>query len=216
MSQARPTIPFFYECVRVTADWFFSTFYDYSTSGMRDVPLTGSAIFAANHISFYDPPAIGAHVHRPFNYFARDTLYKGLFGKALLKLETIPVARNNADVKSLKALLKALKHKGAVAMYPEGTRSSDGKLAEPKPGAGMIACKSKATVIPTRIFGTFEAYGRNHKLPTLGGSIHIAYGKPMTTAEIDPGKDHPERYLEASRRIMAEIAKLEAPQQVII
>ena len=183
---------------------------------MRDVPLTGSAIFAANHISFYDPPAIGAHVHRPFNYFARDTLYKGLFGKALLKLETIPVARNNADVKSLKALLKALKHKGAVAMYPEGTRSSDGKLAEPKPGAGMIACKSKATVIPTRIFGTFEAYGRNHKLPTLGGSIHIAYGKPMTTAEIDPGKDHPERYLEASRRIMAEIAKLEAPQQVII
>jgi len=216
MSQQRPTIPLFYECVRVTADWFFSTFYDYSTSGMRNVPLTGSAIFAANHISFYDPPAIGSQVHRPFNYFARDTLYKGFFGKALLKLETIPVARNNADVKSLKALFKALKKKGAVAMYPEGTRSADGKLAEPKPGAGMIACKSKATVIPTRIFGTFEAFGRNHKLPTLGGPIHIAYGKPMTTAEIDPGKDHPERYLEASRRIMAEIAKLEAPKQVVI
>jgi len=216
MSQPRPKIPLFYECVRVTADWFFSTFYDYTTSGMRNVPLSGSAIFAANHISFYDPPAIGCQVHRPFNYFARDTLYKGLFGKALHKLDTIPVARNNADVKSLKAIFKALKKQGAVAMYPEGTRSADGKLAEPKPGAGMIACKSQATVIPTRIFGTFEAYGRNHKLPTLGGSIHIAYGKPMTTAELDPGKDHPERYLEASRRIMAEIAKLEAPEQVVI
>ncbi|MDG1241423.1 MAG: lysophospholipid acyltransferase family protein [Opitutae bacterium] len=216
MPNTRPQIPPFYECIRVIADWFFSTFYDYSTSGMNSVPLTGSAIFAANHISFYDPPAIGAQVHRPFNYFARDTLYKGLFGKALLKLETIPVARNNADVKSLKALFKALKKKGAVAMYPEGTRSADGKLAEPKPGAGMIACKSKAIVIPTRIFGTYEAYGRNHKLPTLGGSIHIAYGKPMTTAEIDPGKDHPERYLEASRRIMAEIAKLEAPKTIVI
>ena len=216
MSQPRPKIPLFYECVRVTADWFFSTFYDYSTAGMRNVPLTGSVIFAANHISFYDPPAIGAQVHRPFNYFARDTLYKGLFGKALLKLETIPVARNNADVKSLKALFKALKNNGAVAMYPEGTRSADGKLAEPKPGAGMIACKSKATVIPTRIFGTFEAYGRNHKLPTLGGPIHIVYGKPMTVAELDPGKDHPERYLEASRRIMAEVAKLEAPAPVIV
>lgn len=216
MSTPRPKIPPFYECVRVTADWFFSTFYDYSTSGMNHVPLTGSAIFAANHISFYDPPAIGAQVHRPFNYFARDTLYKGFFGKALLKLDTIPVARNNADVKSLKALFKALKKNGAVAMYPEGTRSADGKLAEPKPGAGMIACKSKATVIPTRIFGTFEAFGRNHKLPTLGGPIHITYGKPMTVDEIDPGKDHPDRYLEASRRIMARIAELKAPKPVIV
>jgi 1-acyl-sn-glycerol-3-phosphate acyltransferase len=216
MSQPRPEIPPFYECVRVAADWFFSTFYDFSTSGRRNIPLRGSAIFAANHISFYDPPAIGAQVHRPFNYFARDTLYKGLFGKALHKLDTIPVARENADIKSLKSIFKALKKKGAVAIYPEGTRSADGKLAEPKPGAGMIACKSKATVIPTRIFGTYEAFGRHHKLPQLGGPIHIAYGRPMSVDDIDPGKDHPERYLEASRRIMAEIAKLEAPQPVII
>ncbi|HBM85472.1 MAG TPA: 1-acyl-sn-glycerol-3-phosphate acyltransferase [Opitutae bacterium] len=212
MSKPRPEIPPFYECVRVTADWFFSTFYDFSTSGRQHIPLQGSAIFAANHISFYDPPAIGAQVHRPFNYFARDTLYKGLFGKALHKLDTIPVARDNADIRSLKAIFKALKKEGAVAIYPEGTRSADGKLAEPKPGAGMIACKSKATVIPTRIFGTFEAFGRQHKLPQLGGPIHIAYGRPMTVDEIDPGKDHPERYLEASRRIMARIAELEAPQ----
>ena len=216
MSNTRPTTPLFYECVRVAADWLFSTFYDFSTSGMSNVPLTGSAIFAANHISFYDPPAIGAQVHRPFNYFARDTLYKGWFGKALHKLDTIPVARENADIKSLKAIFKALKNKGAVAIYPEGTRSADGKLAEPKPGAGMIACKSKATVIPTRIFGTFEVFGRQHKVPSIGGPIHIAYGKPMSVDEIDPGKQHPERYLEASRRIMARIAELQAPVQTIV
>jgi 1-acyl-sn-glycerol-3-phosphate acyltransferase len=216
MSQPRPKIPPFYECVRVTADWFFSTFYDFSTSGKHHIPLYGSAIFAANHISFYDPPAIGAQVHRQFNYFARDTLYKGLFGKALHKLDTIPVARDNADVKSLKAIFKALKQQGAVAIYPEGTRSADGQLAEPKPGAGMIACKSKATVVPTRIFGTFEAFGRHHKLPQLGGSIHIAYGRPMSIDEIDPGKDHPDRYLEASHRIMARIAELQAPKVTIV
>ena len=80
----------------------------------------------------------------------------------------------------------------------------------------MIACKSGATVIPTRLFGTYEAFGRHHKLPQLGGSIHIAYGQPMSLAEIDPGKDHPERYLEASRRIMARIAKLQAPEEVVV
>lgn len=212
----RPKIPTFYSCVRITSDWFFSTFYDFSTSGMSNVPLDGSVIFAANHISFFDPPAIGCQVHRHINYFARDTLFKGSLGKALYKLEAIPVARENADVASLKAIFRSLKKKGAIAIYPEGTRSHTGELMEPKPGAGMIACKSRATVVPTRLFGTYEVFGRHDKIPSIGGQIHIAYGKAMTTAEIDPGKEHPERYLEASRRIMARITELEAPKYAII
>ncbi|MEN8661044.1 MAG: lysophospholipid acyltransferase family protein [Lentimonas sp.] len=212
----RPKIPTFYNCVRVTSDWFFSTLYDFSTSGMPNVPLEGSVIFAANHISFFDPPAIGCQVHRHVNYFARDSLFTGMLGKALYKLEAIPVARENADISSLKAIFRALKKKGAIAIYPEGTRSPTGELMEPKAGAGMIACKSKATVIPTRLFGTYEVFGRHDKVPKVGGEIHIAYGKPMSTADIDPGKDHPERYLEASRRIMAEITKLRPPPFPII
>lgn len=205
-----------YDLVRSIAAWYFTTFYDYTQSGLHHVPKSGAVIFAANHVSFYDPPAIGACIHRPINYFARDTLFKGLFGKGLHEIGTIPVARENADVKSLKAIFRALKAKGIVAIYPEGTRSFDGALMEPKPGAGMIACKSKAMVIPTRLFGTHEVFGRADKSPRIGGHIHIAYGKPMTTAEIDPGKDHPERYLEASRRIMARIAELQPPKATVI
>jgi 1-acyl-sn-glycerol-3-phosphate acyltransferase len=208
--------PQLYELVRSTAHWYFSTFYDYTQSGIEYIPCSGPVIFAANHVSFYDPPAIGACLQRQINYFARDTLFKGLFGKALVEIGTIPVARENAEVKSLKAIFKSLKAGGAVAIYPEGTRSPDGKLAEPKPGAGMIAAKSKANVIPTRLFGTYEAYGRNAKLPKLGGHIHIAYGEPMSVADIDPGKEHPERYLEASRRIMERIATLALPQETLV
>lgn len=205
--------PKLYENTRRIAEWFFNSFYDYSQSGKENIPRTGPVIFAANHASFYDPPAIGACLPRQINYFARDTLFKGAFGKALLQIGTIPVARENAEVKSLKAIFKTLKNDGAVAIYPEGTRSPDGQLAEPKPGAGMIACKSQATVIPTRIFGTYEVFGRSDKIPKIGGPIHIAYGRPMAPAEIDPGKPHPERYLEASRRIMARIAALQPPVQ---
>ncbi|MGJ8638940.1 MAG: lysophospholipid acyltransferase family protein [Opitutaceae bacterium] len=212
----RPPIPTFYSYVRILSDWFFSNNYDFSTSGMENVPLEGSVIFAANHVSFFDPPAIGCQVYRHINYFARDTLFTGGLGKALHKLEAIPVARENADVASLKAIFRSLKKQGAIAIYPEGTRSPTGELMEPKAGAGMIACKSRATVVPTRLFGTYEVFGRNDKLPKLGGAIHIAYGKPMTTAEIDPGKDHPERYLEASRRIMERITALKAPDYVVI
>lgn len=205
--------PKLYALTRAIANWYFATFYDYTQSGLGNIPPAGPVIFAANHISFYDPPAIGACHERQINYFARDTLFKGLFGRCLVQIGTIPVARENAEVKSLKAIFKSLKAGGAVAIYPEGTRSPDGQLMEPKAGAGMIACKSGATLIPTRLFGTFEAYGRQRKCPKLGGRIHIAYGRPMRSDELDPGKDHPERYLEASRRIMQRIADLELPEE---
>lgn len=208
--------PELYEGARRIADWYFNSFYDYTQSGKSHIPRHGPVIFAANHVSFYDPPAIGACLPRQINYFARDTLFHGLFGRALVAIGTIPVARENAEVKSLKAIFRTLKAGGAVAIYPEGTRSPNGLLSEPKAGAGMIACKSQATVIPTRLFGTYEAYGRGARLPKIGGHIHIAYGPPMTTAGVDPGKDHPERYLEASRRIMAGIAKLQAPRDTVI
>ena len=208
--------PQLYEFTRSIANWYFSTLYEYTQSGLENIPRQGPIILAANHVSFYDPPVIGACIARPINYFARATLFRGIFGTGLEQIGTIPVAPENADVKSLKAIFKALKLGGAVAIYPEGTRSPDGQLMAPKPGAGMIACKSGATVIPTRIFGTYEIYGRHQLLPKVGGRIHVAYDRPMTNEEVDPGKAHPERYLEASRRIMQRIACLEAPKEVMV
>jgi len=208
--------PRLYDTARTILAWYFDTFHDYTVSGRENIPNDGSVIFAANHVSFYDPPAIGAKVGRRINYFARDTLFRGLFGKALAEIGTIPVSREQAEVKSLKAIFKSLKAGGAVAIYPEGTRSPDGLLAEPKPGAGMIACKSGATIIPTRVFGTYEAFGRHRKFPKVGGHLHIAYGPPVAAADLDPGKEHPERYLEASRRIMSRIAALRQPYCAVV
>ena len=65
----------------------------------------------------------------------------------------------------------------------------DGELQSPQAGTGMIAIKSKATVVPTRIFGAFEAFGRNKKLPTLGIHIHVSSGQPISYKDLDPGVD---------------------------
>lgn len=216
MSLLNTNASFFYKCTYVLVHWFFKTLYDYTTSGNHHIPLDEGVILASNHTSFYDPPAIGGYSPRQLSYFARDTLFKGIPGICMRSLNAIPVTRNSADIKSLKAIFNVLKSKGAILIFPEGTRSSDGKLAEPKPGIGMIACKAKATVIPTRIMGTFEVWGRQKKLPLIGGSIHICFGPPMTVSDIDPGPEHPERYKEASRRIMNEIAKLKAPEPIIV
>lgn len=206
----------FYELARTLLAYFFNTFYDFTVLGHHSIPMREGVIFASNHASFFDPPAIGHSLPRPLNYFARDTLFKGVVGKIIRALNSIPVSRESADVKSLKAILKALKQNGAIVIFPEGTRTSDGSLQEPKPGTGMIACKSQKTVVPTRVFGTFEAFGRDRKFPSFGGPIHIVVGQPMSIDSLDPGPKHPERYLEISRRIMSEIKKLELPKQAIV
>jgi 1-acyl-sn-glycerol-3-phosphate acyltransferase len=120
MSDSSIPNPQLYELVRVLASWYFTTFYDYTQLGLQNVPKCGPVIFAANHVSFYDPPAIGACIHRPINYFARDTLFKGLFGKALREIGTIPVARENADIKSLKAIFLSTQTQRHCRYLPRG------------------------------------------------------------------------------------------------
>tara|TARA_B100001778_G_C18509071_1_gene593307 strand:+ start:420 stop:1076 length:657 start_codon:yes stop_codon:yes gene_type:complete len=210
------SIPKPYEIVRRSLNAYFTTFHSHTVTGLNNIPDEGPVLFASNHSSFYDPPLIGIKVLRPIHYLARDTLFKGFFGLCLRSIGTIPVARGTADVQSIKAIFKALKAKEAAAIFPEGTRSMDGKLKEAQAGSGMIAIKTNATVIPTRIFGAFEAYGRNKKLPTLGTPIHVCYGKPLTVADIDPGKDDPNRYLVASQRIMAAIEHLKPEHESIL
>ncbi|MDA0848503.1 MAG: lysophospholipid acyltransferase family protein [Verrucomicrobia bacterium] len=216
LSELLKTIPDPYEIVRRTLNAYFTTFHDHTASGLHNIPKTGPIIFASNHSSFYDPPVIGIKSPRPIHYLARDTLFKGFFGECLQAIGTIPIARGTADVTSIKAIFKALKKGEATAIFPEGTRSLDGSLQDPQAGTGMIAIKSKATVVPTRIFGAFEAFGRNEKFPTLNKPIHIVYGEPLSYEALDPGKEHPERYLEASKKIMHAIDKIQATDIPIV
>ena len=205
-----------YALVQAGLNAYFTTFHEHTASGIENIPEKGPVIFAANHSSFYDPPAIGIKSPRPIHYLARDTLFKGFFGDCLHAIGTIPVARGTADIRSIKAILKALKQKEATAIFPEGTRSLDGSLQSPQAGTGMIAIKSKARVVPTRIFGAFEAYGRAQTLPLLGIPIHVAYGKPLDNDALDTGEANPDRYLEASKRIMQAIESICAPKNLII
>ena len=208
-SELLKTIPDPYEIVRRSLNAYFTTFHDHTASGVNNIPKTGPIIFASNHSSFYDPPVIGIKSPRPIHYLARNTLFIGFFGECLRAIGTVPIARGTADVTSIKAIFKVLKQGEATAIFPEGTRSLDGSLQAPQAGTGMIAIKAKATVVPTRIFGAFEAFGRDQKLPTLSKRIHIVYGKPLSAEDLDPGKEHPERYLEASKKIMHAIDKLQ-------
>src|SRR5215475_12427085 len=130
------------------------------------VPRKGPVILAANHASFLDPPLVGSGLHRDINYLARKSLFRvPLLGWILRTVNAVPVDRDGGGAAGLKAIMDRLHDGGAIILFPEGTRTLDGRLQPARSGVGLTVIKSDAPVVPVRVFGTFEAYGRHLKFP---------------------------------------------------
>lgn len=195
----------------------YGMFFRGEVTGLENLPQTGSFLIAANHASFLDPPFIGSQVPRQIAYFARKTLWKPGFASWWLdEVGTIPVDRDGGqDVSAIKRVLKALKDDRGLILFPEGTRTSNGCLQEPKAGVGLIACRAQVPVVPARIFGSYEAFGKGRSL-RLGTPVSVVFGRPIPPAVYDDPAAGKERYQLASTRIFAHIAALEAPVLPVI
>lgn len=169
----------------------------------------GGAILAANHASFLDPPIVACAYERQISFLARETLFRGLGGWLYPKLSAFPINRDAADLKSIKSILRLLRGGNRILMFPEGTRTLDGKLQSAKPGLGMIVARSKVPVQPIRIEGSFESWPRGQKYRQH--PISVIIGDPI---EFDPGSTDNSRegYQEVADRIMRAIAELKRPE----
>jgi 1-acyl-sn-glycerol-3-phosphate acyltransferase len=179
------------------------------------VPLTGGVILAANHASFLDPPLVGSGLARGINYLARESLFRfpGM-GAVLRSWQAVPVDRDGGGGAGLKAILARLLDGGAIILFPEGTRTRDGNLQPARSGIGLTVIKSTAAVVPVRVFGTYDAYGRHVKIP-VPHRIGVKYGRPLMFERLRAeakvcSKPRLKRiYQEVADEIMAAIAKLE-------
>jgi 1-acyl-sn-glycerol-3-phosphate acyltransferase len=193
----------------------YATYFRWRVFNPERVPLSGPVILAANHASFIDPPLVGCGLRREINYLARESLFRfpGI-GALLRSWNGVPVDRDGAGARGLKAILDRLRAGGAIILFPEGTRTTDGKLQPARSGIGLTVIKSEAPVIPVRVFGTFEAFNRTMKFPRPR-RIAVKYGQPLdfSVERAEAKTCAKERlkgiYQEVADRIMAEIAKLE-------
>lgn len=198
--------------LKVTADTAFRG----EVFGANNIPVHGPILFAANHCSHLDPPLLGAQSPHRVRFFARKSLWKpGIPAWWMDHIECIPVDRDGADVGALKKTIAALDSGDVVILFPEGTRSLDGTLQPAKSGVGMIACKSQVPVVPARLFGSFEAFGRGDKFPRPH-PVSYVFGRPLAPTDYDDPTAGKQRYQIASDRIMSAIAALEIPARPLI
>ena len=180
------------------------TFFNYRVVGAENMIEEGPCIIAANHCSYLDPPLVGVACKRAIHYLARKSLLDiPVLGPILPELNVIPVDQKNADRSALMGIIRVVRAGGAALIFPEGTRSPDGKLQPAQPGIGMIVAKTGAPVVPVRISGSYEAFPRGSSLPRLL-PVTVSVGRSLRFERVE--SDDREFYQKTSDRIINAVA----------
>jgi 1-acyl-sn-glycerol-3-phosphate acyltransferase len=157
------------------------------TAGRRHIPCTGPALLIANHQSFVDPVLVGLATRRHLSFLARQTLFRRPALAWLLRhLSAVPIDHEGVGKEGIKAILEQLRAGRAVVVFPEGTRSRDGKLQPLRPGVQLLIKRTEAPIVPVGIAGAYDAWPRTQHLPTPAplflpaeGGIAVVVGKPL-------------------------------------
>lgn len=151
--------------------------------GQHHVPARGAFILAGNHVSYLDPPTLGAACPRRLRFLGRNTLFRHpLLGGYLRAIGVIPLARGEHDPRALRQALQRLRQGEPVAIFPEGHRQLSGALGAARRGVGLLAMAAKAPIVPVLLQGTRDA------LPPGSGwlrraKIRVAFGPPIPYTE---------------------------------
>ena len=174
--------------------------------GRENVP-PGGCLIASNHVSFMDPTTVGWAVAREIYYLGRKSLFKPPFWSRLLPMvNVLPIDRDGHDIAGLRRIIKMLKEGHAVLLFPEGTRSVDGTIQPAEPGAGLVALKAGAPILPVRVFGTYESLSRHVKRLRFH-PIRVVIGKPYRPAILE-GRKEKESYGLVAQEMMDRISAL--------
>lgn len=188
--------------------------------GVENIPRKGPVIFASNHLSFIDSILIPVTVPRHVTFLAKKEYWtgRGLKGAAsrwfFTTLEHIPVDRDDprAGQRSLEDALAVLQKGGGFGIYPEGTRSRDGKLHKGHTGAAWLALTGKALVVPVGLIGTDKVKPIG-KMPRLA-RVEVHFGAPIDASrQIEGGAKPARARRELTEEVMTAIQKLSGQER---
>lgn len=183
--------------------------------GRKNFPRKGAVIIASNHLSFIDSFVIPMASPRPVRFLAKSSYFdgkgiKGWFSREFFyAVGAFPVQRGagQAALDALEQQKRMLAAGWSTALYPEGTRSLDGRLYKGRTGIAFLALQSGAPVIPVGLVGTNDVMPVGAKFPRLRPRVTVRFGEPLDLAHHGPAESGKARRL-ATDEIMAAIHSL--------
>ncbi|MFA5252877.1 MAG: lysophospholipid acyltransferase family protein [Phycisphaerae bacterium] len=163
---------------------FCMLFFHPRPFNLSRIPKKGGFLLLSNHQSFLDPMLNANPITRPCCFAARDTLFNvPIFGTMLHTVNAIPIKRGQADLTAMRMFVERLKDGYGLVLYPEGTRTLDGKIAEIKPGFSLLARRANVPIIPSVIDGAYECWPKKKKLFSPG-KVYVNYGLPIPPEKV--------------------------------
>ena len=182
----------------------FHLCYSLRYEGKENIPDKEAVIYTSNHRSNADPPLVGAGAKGKFAFMAKEELFKNpLFAALIRALGAFPVSRGKGDMTVIDTAVERLKSGRSLVIFPEGTRSKDGKVHRGKTGAALIAARSGCRIIPVGV-----VFGEKLKFRCR---ITVKYGKPIDPSDYCPtcvDEPDPRKLVRLKNAYMAEITRL--------
>lgn len=188
--------------VRYVTMGVYKLFYNFHIEGVENIPQDRALVMASNHRSYADPVILTMPMKKPVTYMAKEELFKNkLFGWFIRKLGAFPVKRGTGDMQVIDDAVDILESGRHLVIFPEGTRSKDGKVGKGKTGVALIAARSGADVLPCGIIFEGEKLHFRSKLT-------LRFGKVIPAEEIAVTDGSPKELKAAKLRIMGAITEL--------
>lgn len=199
----------FYWFVQITSHFLAKALFRLEVEGLKNIPRRGAFILACNHRSHLDPLMIAVSISRKLFFMAKMELFQGRFSRAIFKgLNCVELDRDGIDRSALKEGLRTLHRGRGLLVFPEGTRSKDGKLGSGKAGAAVFAFGTETSVIPTFISGSERAMPPKRHFITPA-KIKVRFGERLIPPKVVSKGDRKQAYQQFTDKIMQEIANLE-------
>jgi 1-acyl-sn-glycerol-3-phosphate acyltransferase len=167
---------------------FVRLYLGLTRDGLEHLPRRGPAIVVSNHVSYMDAILLGSATPRPVQFIVLHWMYDLLLLRWFYwGMGTIPV-RAGTDARGIRRAVRALARGRVVGVFPEGSRSADGRVGPAQPGAALLAALSRAPVVPAFIEGARDSLPVGGSFP-LPARIHVRFGSPLYFEPTAAGRD---------------------------
>ncbi len=179
-----PNASWLWRLIRVPFWLFCKSWIRLHVVGREHIDNNRGGLFLVNHQSFLDPLFVAVFLGRPVSYLARDSLFRvPVIGWILRNTHVIPISREAARGGSIRVALERLESGFLVGIFPEGTRTSNGKVGDFRPGFLALARRTQQPIYPVGIVGADRVMSRNAKW-IRPGRVDVVIGAPLTPDEL--------------------------------